>query len=100
MARPNKRARRQAAELYERFHWGNAPTELVESEGCPMVQPGDVLVVLGELDRIDYETTKGDLEAVFFHNFEDERPRLCMTRDGRLVIVGGTYRVTERGIVG
>ncbi len=89
----------EARELYESFHWGNEPTELEGAE-CPHVEEGDVLVVLGELERVDYRTTKGDTDAVWFHHLEHERPKLCMTLEGRLVIVGGDYRVTERGIVG
>jgi hypothetical protein len=90
----------EAREVWERFHWGDESLDLIEADGAPEVLDGDVLVVLGELARVDYETTKGGDSAIWFHEFEAERPQLCLTRDGRLVIVGGDYRVTRRGIVG
>lgn len=90
----------EARRIYERFHWDDEPDELVETDRVPSLEDGDVLVVLGELVRVDYATHKGDDDAIWYHEFAHRRPQLCLAPDGRLVIVGGDYRVTRRGIVG
>lgn len=84
---------------YERFHWGRQAKEAVEVE-VASVQDGDALIALGELRRVEYETQKGNEHAIYFHDFSRRLPHLAATLEGRLVIVGGSYRVTERGIVG
>lgn len=61
--------------------------------------PGEVFE-LGTLSAVTYETTKGREHADWEHEFEGERPTLNADRDGNLVILGGSYRVTPRGIVG
>ena len=89
---------RKAAAEFEAFHWG------VEPDGtgvcmAPLVRPGDVLTELGELMEVAYQTTK-DEDAVWVHPFEAARPVLASTSRGRLVVVGGSYRITRRGIEG
>jgi hypothetical protein len=89
---------RQAAREYREFHWGH------EADGtavwsAPLVKPHDVLTELGELVEIAYETRK-DEHAIWVHPFEPKRPVLASTATGRLVVVGGSYRITKRGIEG
>jgi hypothetical protein len=58
------------------------------------------LLDLGELRSIAYATKKGRTpRGEFEHRFEETRPHLARAKTG-LVVVGGSYRVTERGIVG
>lgn len=90
---------KRADRTYKREHWGDEATKLSPGE-IARVRPGDVLVELGELAEIAYDTTKQGEAAIFVHKFLRTRPRLAHTQDGRLVIVGGSYRVTEAGIVG
>lgn len=96
------RAQLDAAErAYREFHWGDEPDATIEAE-IPRIRPGDVLPVLGELVRVDYQARKaGDL-ATWWHPFKAPRPLLASTCDAepRLVIVGGGYRIEPRGIVG
>lgn len=89
---------RAAAKEYEAFHWGR-PADATAAWEAPLVRPHDVLTELGELAEIAYETHK-DERAIWVHPFESPRPVLASTAKGRLVVVGGSYRVTRRGIVG
>ncbi len=88
-----------AAKFYKSFHWGNEAEDLTEQQ-APLVVPGEVLVELGELAEIAYETTKGRERAIYVHEFERPKPSLAWTRAGKLVVLGGGYRVTRAGIVG
>jgi hypothetical protein len=88
----------RACRRYKRFHWGR------DADGtalwrAPLVRPHDVLVELGELVEVAYLTTK-DESATWVHPFEARRPVLASTPSGRLVVVGGSYRITSRGIEG
>lgn len=61
------------------------------------------LVKLGTLEEVTYRTAKGDEGiADYVHQFGEEggkKPILTMTPNGKqLHIVGGSYRVTQRGI--
>lgn len=59
--------------------------------------PGHVWIV----ERIDYESTKGNERVYFFHDHDGKRlPRLKIHRDGWPQFVGGSYRVEAGGIVG
>lgn len=93
-----ERAGRAAADEYTDFHWGNAP-DGTAVWAAPMVRPHDVLTELGELAELAYQTTK-DEAAIWCHAFDHPRPVLACTAAGRLVVVGGSYRITRRGIVG
>jgi hypothetical protein len=90
-----------AEEAYRDFHWGDDPDATIEAE-IPRIRPGDVLPVLGELVRLDYQTRKCGELATWWHPFQSPRPLLASTCDAdpRLVIVGGGYRIEPRGIVG
>ena len=87
-----------AAREYKRFHWGVKPDGTAVWD-APLVKPHDVLTELGELVEVAYETTK-DEAAIWVHAFQTERPVLASTNRGRLVVVGGSYRITRRGIEG
>jgi hypothetical protein len=87
-----------AAKRYQAFHWGREVDSTLVWE-APLVTPWDTLEALGTLWEIAYRTTK-DESAVWVHPFEADRPVLACTQAGRLVVVGGSYRVTARGIVG
>lgn len=91
----------KADELHERFHWGRE-SETLESVELTRIEDGTVLVQLGVLAEISYITQKGDDPVTIYeHSFEEGMPILAATADGgRLVIVGGDYKVTRRGIVG
>jgi hypothetical protein len=70
------------------------------ARGRPL--PQGVLLELGELAQISYVTRKGlDPKAgvEYFHRFGRPRPVLAYGAGG-WVILGGSYRVTARGIVG
>lgn len=60
-----------------------------------------VCVQIGALDGIAYETTRDGKKQKYFHQFKKAaRPVFAVTADGKaLVIVGGRFRFTERGIV-
>jgi len=91
-----------ALKMYERSHWGQ--TGAVDWRKFAVADPfHDQTVELGQLVSIVYRTKKGrDRELTDYeHDFRKELPRLAFTLEGRLlVIAGGSYRVSERGIVG
>jgi hypothetical protein len=64
--------------------------------------PPEVAVKLGRLHSVCYETHKrGESARLFEHEFEGERPWLAMDVDNqRLHLIGGSYSVEGRGIVG
>ena len=98
---------------YMRTHWGH--------EGGPDVRllvadtDHGSIVALGNWERgVAYTCDKGDGPTRYVHDWGEgskaklvlpvlcyhhcDRPR-CASR-GKLIIAGGSYRVTERGIVG
>lgn len=60
-----------------------------------------VCVQIGALEGIAYETTRDGKRQKYFHQFKKAaRPIFAVTADGKaVVIVGGQFRFTERGIV-
>jgi hypothetical protein len=90
---------RHADKRFARFHWGDRAAGVTVGH-APIVLPDEVLTVLGVLDRIDYATTKAGERAIWYHHFKRQKPKLAHTAAGRLIIVGGSYRVTARGIEG
>jgi len=71
------------------------------------------LVVLGALESVTYSTKKGGEDqgklTDYVHKFGERLPWLAFhvcelgkkcPSHGKLVVAGGSYRVTERGIVG
>ena len=81
------------------LHWGDEST-MVDVGDVAEVAAGDSIAVLGVLEVVEYYGAKGGSDAIWVHPFEDSKPLLGVAADGRLVIVGGDYTVTEAGIVG
>lgn len=92
---------RRAEAEYKRMHWGQEGER--GTRAYVAGDPREPQVELGELVSITYRTRKGeDMELVdYVHAFKKTRPRLTyVTSSRKLIIAGGTYDVTERGIVG
>ena len=86
---------------YAATHWGRRGSKLLDLVACDC--KGE-LVGLGKLREIVYETVKGNDPAPteYQHEFSRRSPPVlayCVSCR-RLVIAGGTYKVTWRGIVG
>lgn len=96
---------------YTRVHWGDPGAFAKQASDVVDLDHGQ-LIVLGTLEDVTYSTKKGEEgghELVNYeHDFGRTKPLLCFHRcdrkkcasRGKLAICGGTYRVTERGIVG
>lgn len=90
-----------AADRYEGFHWGRPPKKTVRVRPAP--RPRE-LVELGRLEAVTYSTKKGKEGLQHYeHAFGEEggeKPFLAMDPDNdRLHVVGGSYKVEDRGIV-
>ena len=61
----------------------------------------DVGYVLGEIPELHYIAERDGETFHFHHTFKtDSRPLLIVSHDGKqLMIAGGRYQVTDRGIV-
>lgn len=83
----------RAARLYQSFH--EAAPQHVQRVAHPDVK---VAMSLGRLDSVTYQTPDGKL---YRHRFIGAaRPILAASHDGRqLIVLGGRYRMTWRGIV-
>jgi len=83
--------------LFNEFH-GFEPTE-VTVLNMPSLTIPTALVKLGELSEVTYKSAKFDgRQRLYVHKFKNSRPVLAASADGRLFIVGGDYKITERGI--
>lgn len=85
-----------AAKLYEKFREKKA----TRARAVSITLPKSVMV-MGYLEFVGYSTTHGGQAAMYKHKFaKGSRPLLC-AGPGRnqLILVGGRYHVTERGIV-
>ena len=60
-----------------------------------------VVIAIGTLDFVGYTTKRDGRVESYIHKFgKHARPLLATSHDGRhLLILGGGYRFTERGIV-
>ncbi len=90
------RSQRSAISLFRKFR-EREPTITKKVE----VNVPDQLIVMGHLESIEYKTTHGSKGKLYRHEFaKGSRPLLC-TGTGRneLFLVGGSYHVTERGVV-
>jgi hypothetical protein len=95
---------RAAGERYKKEHWGRTGTRgLVETKTADP-RADEVFPVMGELYSVTYKTKKGaDTDPdLYEHKFGRPRPLLLYApkQGGLLLIGGGRYRVTERGIEG
>jgi hypothetical protein len=86
-----------AADLYERFTGHEA------TEGAKIRVPDQprVAVAIGDVDGILYTTVRDGVVEKYIHKFaKKDRPIFAVTPDGKqLLMVGGNYNFTERGIV-
>ena len=87
---------KQAADLFRAFT-GCEATSYDEAE-LPHIE---VVVGIGEVVGIAYKAERDGVVEEFFHRFRARsRPRFCVGHDGlSIVIVGGSFEFTERGIV-
>lgn len=82
---------------YKDFHWGQR-SEHSQLHRHPIPDP--VMDQLGELVEVVYETSKGGSVYHWQHPFSAPRPVLAYGSSENLWILGGSYRVNRRGIVG
>lgn len=87
----------KAARLFKAFS-GEEPEflDVVRKPAFP-----DVLMVIGECDGILYSAVRDGEVKRFIHEFRARsRPTFAVTPDGKqLILLGGAYSFTERGIV-
>ena len=98
-SRPISRNRdvNQAADLYERFT-GHEATEGAKIKVAAMPR---VAVAIGDVDGILYTTMRDGKVEKYIHKFAaKDKPLFAVSPDGKqLLMVGGRYTFTERGIV-
>lgn len=93
----------KAGQEYRKTHWGKKPPQgaVLTFAADPGAEP---VVALGELVSVVYRTRKGDDERLtdYEHTFSKVRPLLCYApkQGAKLLVCGGTYTVTKRGIEG
>ena len=60
-----------------------------------------MVITVGYLDAVMYETVRDGKTEKYIHRFKKQaRPLLCSSYDGtQLLILGGGYDFTDRGIV-
>jgi hypothetical protein len=90
------RAVQRAAKLFKGFRLrGPRDVTSVRAELPPAV------IVMGELRGLAYEMPRGDRQVLYWHEFADgSSPTLAAGPERcELVLLGGRYRVTSRGIV-
>ena len=90
------RAVREAVERFTGFR-GYAPAKVSRVR---LPDPPKVLLTIGECIGIMYRTNRDGQVDNYLHRFaKSSRPALCCSRDGKtLYLLGGAYRVTDRGI--
>lgn len=87
----------RAAKLYESFR-ERAPTRVKK---LGIAGPPRIAVDIGHVEFIGYRTTHGRKLTLYQHDFAPgSRPLLCVSPDGKqLLLLGGRYQFTGRGIV-
>lgn len=95
--RPTSNQILKAADLFERFTGHNA--EELDTVIVPDLPA--VVAIIGELDGVLYTTVRDGRTERYIHEFaKRDKPMLAVSPDGRsMIIVGGAYDFTERGIV-
>jgi len=89
--------RAKARRIFEAF--AGCPAARVVTTTLDRVIPG-ILVDMGALRGLVYSKDHGGTKRTYIH-FMDDPPRLMCDPDGRqLYVLGGSYRVTQRGIEG
>jgi len=92
-----RRERSRAARLYEDFS-GHEAEELGSFDLGPVPK---MAVVIGELEAVIYNTVRDGVHERYIHKFKvAARPMFAVTVEGKqLLLLGGNYDFTERGIV-
>lgn len=87
----------QAAKLYQKFT-GHDP-EVIGRVTIPALPKSAARI--GECDGILYTTVRDGVTERYIHKFRKaDKPMFCVSPDGKqLLLVGGNYDFTERGIV-
>ena len=92
------RAVETAIRQYRRDHWGQPGPRGVRA--IVAADPRILSIELGALVAVVYRTKKGEDRSLtdYEHHFSRPLPILSYNHTG-LVIAGGKYHVTERGII-
>jgi len=91
---------KKATTNYNRYHWGRNPDQLILIDKRIIIPSN--LVELGILRGVLYQTSKkGDPDnTIYIHTFKDPCPYLVCDSDMKnLYIIGGSYKIEDRGIV-
>ncbi len=88
---------KRAASRYRRFT-GHEP-ETLGSISVPSLPKA--VTCIGDLDFVGYTAIRDGQVQSFIHKFAaKDKPLLCVSPDGKqIILVGGHYTFTERGIV-
>jgi hypothetical protein len=91
-----KKAVQKAVTLFESFREARPRRVGVVKMNVPAA-----VAVMGYVEGIDYRTTHAGKVTLYHHDFEPgSRPLLAVSSNGRqLLLLGGRYEWTERGIV-
>jgi hypothetical protein len=94
---PSEAEWQAVVDLFCEFH-DFEPTSAVVRKVDSLVIP-DVLVRLGDLVEVTYRSNKFDKRSrLYIHKFGRDKPILAASGDGKLFIIGGGFKITERGI--
>jgi len=98
-SKPKAQGFGHAAQLFEDFHCFRPPSLM--RYRCRRAIPR-VLVSLGELRGLIYRSDRGrrGYPRTFIHFLEEPAGLACDPTGRQLYILGGSYRVTRRGIEG
>lgn len=89
-----KGLRAAAARLFKKFT-GHRPRQ----SDIYMVNCSDMVVEIGTVNAIVYETVRDGIKEKYYHEFKS-RPVLAISHDGKQAyILAGGYRFTEKGFV-
>lgn len=105
MSTVRRKRKKNGAPGYRALHWGRSGRGFSQATVPNALKDNpDGLVLIGDLQQVVYVTRKGfdpPEKVEYEHDFEGYLPKLYVGRnDGRLYIVGGTYRVSAHGIIG
>lgn len=86
-----------AVSIYERFTGHDAE----EAERIKKPKMPDAAAVIGLCDGLLYTTVRDGVTERYIHKFRaKDKPLFCVSPDGKqLLLIGGNYDFTERGIV-
>ncbi len=94
--RPARTAIEKVANKYRRFT--GHEVDLAEKVQIPPLPK--VVTAIGPCDGIMYSCIRDGKFQSFIHKFaQKDAPLMCITETGKLFLVGGNYRFTERGLM-